>query len=435
MIVRALLAGMLAATGILPVRADSPAWGGHLKAQTGTTQFRPDDLASAPGYDPATDTQLDARLQGRARSGAWSVEVDYELLAVAGDTLALRRRLAALGLLGAGTANGLPDDRRRLLDLTHTLTDHERRAAVHRLDRFSAAHQSEGRTLRVGRQAVSWGNGLVFQVLDFVNPFSPVAIDKEYKTGEDMFYGQWLVGGSETAGATSPSRGPRLAPIGDVQLMFVPRRAAGTRDLESRESSAAVKWRVKAPGGDADLLAARHYGENLLGAGYSRDAGGAVWRLDVLYMDLAGRDAGYSLVTNLDYSWAWGGKNFYGYVEYFRSGVGETDRGRYLTPNAALAARLARGELFTLGRDYTALGLRYEQAPLLNWHVNLIRNQHDHSVFWQVRAVYDWRQNLQLMAGVNLPGGARGSEFGGIATPQGFLSSGRSIYARLGYYF
>ncbi len=414
---RALTAGLLAALGSLPVWADEPALGGHIKAQAGTTHYRSGDLASVLGYDPAGDRQLDLRLKTSKRSGTWTFQADYELLATAGDSLALRRRLSSLGLLSAGTANGLPDDRRRLFDLTHALTDQDRRAAVHRLDRLSASHQSEGRTLRFGRQAVSWGNGLVFQVLDFVSPFSPVAIDKEYKTGDDMFYGQWLIRES------------------DVQLMIVPRRDAATHDLESRESSYAAKWRLKVLGGDVDLLAARHYDENMIGLGMVRNAGGAVWRLDVLRMDLTGRDAEYSLVTNLDYSWVWGGRNFYGYVEYFRSGVGEQDSSRYLTPNAALSARVGRGELFTLGRDYAAVGLRYEQAPLLNWNLNLIRNLDDHSAFWQVRAVYDWRQNLQLMAGVNLPDGDRGAEYGGLATPQGFLSSGRSLYARLGYYF
>ncbi|MEK6551420.1 MAG: hypothetical protein AABZ50_07305 [Pseudomonadota bacterium] len=415
--VRALAVGLLAALGCLPAWAQEPAFGGHLKAQAGVTHYRSDDLASVLGYDPAGDRQLDLRLKTSKRSGAWTFQADYELLVTAGDSLALRRRLSALGLLSTGSANGLPDDRRRLFDLTHTLSDQERRAAVHRLDRLSVAHQSEGRSLRFGRQAVSWGNGLVFQVLDFVNPFSPIAIDKEYKTGEDMLYGQWLAG------------------QGDLQFMIVPRRDTVTHELESRESSLAVKWRLKVLGGDVDVLAARHYDENLIGAGLVHNLGGAVWRFDVLHMNLAGRDGEYSLVTNLDYSWAWGGKNFYGYTEYFRSGVGATDRSTYLAPGAALSARLARGELFTLGRDYAAVGIRFEQTPLLNWNLNLIRNLDDHSAFWQLRAVYDWRQNLQLMAGVNLPDGARGTEYGGPATPQGFLASGRSLYARLGYYF
>lgn len=414
---RALAAGLLAALGSLPAWADEPAFGGHIKAQAGTTHYRSDDLASVLGDDPAGDRQLDLRLKTSARSGAWSFHADYELLATAGDSLALRRRLSRLGLLSAGTANGLPDDRRRLFDLTHTLTDQDRRAAVHRLDRLSASHQSEGRTLRFGRQAVSWGNGLIFQVLDFVNPFSPIAIDKEYKTGEDMFYGQWQAG------------------QGDGQFMVVPRRDIVTHELEGRESSYAFKWRLKALGGDVDLLAARHYDENLIGAGLVHNLGGAVWRFDVLHINLAAGDAEFSLVTNLDYSWVWGGKNFYGYVEYFRSGVGTTERNTTLTPRTALSVRLARGELFTLGRDYAAVGVRIEQTPLLNWNLNLIRNLNDDSAFWQVRAVYDWRQNLQLMAGVNLPDGDRGTEYGGLATPQGFLSSGSSLYARLGYYF
>ena len=44
--------------------------------------------------------------------------------------------------------------------------------------------------MRFGRQAITWGNGLVFNAMDIFNPFDPAAVDKEYKTGDDMIYGQ-----------------------------------------------------------------------------------------------------------------------------------------------------------------------------------------------------------------------------------------------------
>ena len=33
----------------------------------------------------------------------------------------------------------------------------------------------------VGRQAVTWGNGLIFNPMDLFNPFSPVDIERDYK--------------------------------------------------------------------------------------------------------------------------------------------------------------------------------------------------------------------------------------------------------------
>ncbi len=394
--------------------------GGHVKYQYTYTVYRADDLATVLGDDPAKDHQADIRLKTEHRRGPWDFAAHYELLVIGGDMLEARRALAALGLLDTGTASGLPDDRRRLFDLTETITDHPHRAAVHRLDRFSVGYVTDTWALRFGRQAISWGNGLVFHPLDFVNPFSPIAIDKEYKSGDDMLYGQRVLGQGS-----------------DVQAILLPRRDPASGEIESNQSTYAAKYRMRRGGFDIDFLAARHFDENLAGVGFVRSVGGAVWRCDARYTDLENDHGAFSLVTNLDYSWIAFGKNFYGYVEYFRSGLGETDRSRYLYPNPALAARLARGELFTLARDYAVSGLRVELTPLFNLYVNLIQNLNDGSRFLQLRGVYDWQQDLQLMAGLNLPSGDRGTEFGGLAVPGtgAYLHAGRSVYLHAGYYF
>ncbi|KPK49514.1 MAG: hypothetical protein AMS22_13555, partial [Thiotrichales bacterium SG8_50] len=67
----------------------------------------------------------------------------------------------------------------------------------------------------------------------------------------------------------------------------------------------------------------------------------------------------------------------------------------------------------------------------------IILNLNDASRFLQLRGVYDWRQDTQFMAGINLPDGERGSEFGGLPSgmPGIWVSPGRSIYARAAYYF
>jgi hypothetical protein len=260
----------------------------------------------------------------------------------------------------------------------------------------------------------------VFQPLDFVNPFSPIAIDKDYKTGDDMLYGQWLVGEKD-----------------DLQAILLPRRDPDTHHVESDQSTYAIKFRARLAGVDVDLLAARHFSENLAGVGVVKSIGGAVWRLDASFTNLDNADSATSLVTNLDYSWTWGGKNVYGYVEYFRSGVGETDRANYAAPGTDLSARIARGELFTLARDYAALGLQVEITPLFNLYTNLIANLNDGSIYLQLRGVYDWQQDVQLMAGVNFPSGDRGTEYGGVpvAGSSVFVSTGKSVYLRGAVYF
>jgi len=394
-------------------------FGGHAKYQYSYTDYRADDLNALLGADPSHDQDLDLRLKLDGGTGPWDASVHYEFLAVHGDSVSVRRSAAALGVVSVGT--GLPNDRRRLFDLTDTVTNRDRTAAVQRLDRFVIGYREGGRSIRFGRQALSWGNGLVFQPLDFINPFAPTAIDKEYKTGEDMLFTQLAF--------------PSAA---DLQVIVVPRRDLATHDIESSESTYAVKLRLRAGNSDLDLLAARHFNENLVGFGLARSLGGAVWRLDALYEDVndTSSDA-WSIVTNLDYSWVWGGKNYYGYVEYFRNGFGETDRTQYATPNPALAARIVRGELFTLARDYAAFGVQVELHPLFNAFGGLIWNLSDSSTFLQIRGIYDWRQNVQLSAGVNIGFGDRGDEFGGIpvAVANAFVAPGRAVYARAAYYF
>jgi hypothetical protein len=408
------------ALAAVPALADDWKFGGHVKYQYTHTDYRADDIYAVFGDDPARDHGLDLRLKAENRRGPWDFAAHYELLALNGDTLAARRNVVAAGIPFTGVVSGLPDDSRRLFDLTHAITERDRRAMVHRLDRLSLGHSGARRTLRFGRQAVSWGNGLVFQPLDFVNPFSPVAIDKDYKTGDDMLYGQWLVGEKD-----------------DLQAILLPRRDPVTHHVESDQSTYAVKFRARLAGVDVDLLAARHFSENLAGVGVVKSIGGAVWRLDASFTDLDSGDSATSLVTNLDYSWMWGGKNVYGYIEYFRNGVGETDRAHYAAPAAELSARIARGELFTLARDYAGLGLQVELMPLFNLYTNLIANLNDGSKFLQLSGVYDWRQDVQMRAGVNLPSGDRGTEYGGVpvAGSSVFVSTGRAVYLRGAVYF
>ena len=417
---RILLSTLLLAAVSAEGQAGGWEYGGHLKYQYTFTDYRNTDVAAVFGEDPASDHSFDGRLKAEWRGRGFDFAAHYEVLALTGDSLKTRRALAAAGLLTSGSVSGLPDDRHRLFDLTDDFVDDSRTIAVQRLDRLSMGYTRGNATLRFGRQAVSWGNGLAFQVLDFVNPFSPIAIDKDYKTGEDMLYGQW-----------------QWAGLGDAQLMLLPRRDTLTRDLDHEQASNALKLHTRAGNFDVDVLAARHYDQTLLGFGVVRSVGGAVWRFDASHTDVPGRDDVWSLVTNLDYSWVLFGKNMYGFAEYYRNGFGSARISGYLAADPELAARLARGEVYTVGRDYAVLGVQVELSPLVNAFASLIQNLNDASRILQLRGVYDWRQDTQFMAGLNLPDGERGSEYGGLPTglPGTWVSPGRSIYVRAAYFF
>lgn len=400
--------------------ADDSRFGGHAKYQFSRGRYSGDALAATYADNSPADHELDVRLKAENHTGPWEAVVHYEILGVYGDSLAARRTLSGLGTPAGGDVTGLPQDERRLLDLTRAVTEGHQYAAVQRLDRLSLGYLGDAGVLRAGRQAISWGNGLVFQPLDIFNPFSPIAIDKDYKTGDDMLYGQLV-----------------FAEKSDVQAILLPRRDPLNAKVEGDQGSVALKYHRWVAGSDVDVLIARHYDEPMFAVGMVRNAGSAMVRMDVAFTDTASGGRVTSLVINADYSWVGFGKNMYGYMEYFRNGFGERDAVNYPAPSPELSARLARGELYTLGRDYLAGGLQIELAPLVNLHHGLIVNLHDGSGFYQLRAVYDLQQNLQLMAGINLPYGDRGSEYGGVpvAAAGPLVAPARSIYARAAYYF
>ncbi|MEE8338674.1 MAG: hypothetical protein V3R56_00940, partial [Xanthomonadales bacterium] len=136
----------------------------------------------------ALDNNLEVRLKFSAYRDRWDFNADYQFIAVYSDTLEATRHFPGAAL---PIGNAISDDR-RWWNLTHTLENEDKWLVVQRLDRLSVAYTGEHMVWRFGRQAISWGNGMVFTLMDIFNPFDPAAVDKEYKTGDDMLYGQYL---------------------------------------------------------------------------------------------------------------------------------------------------------------------------------------------------------------------------------------------------
>ena len=61
-----------------------------------------------------------------------------------------------------------------------------------RIDRAFFEYRADRLAIAVGRQAVSYGNGLVFSPPDLSNPFSPTETDRDCKAGDDLALVQWL---------------------------------------------------------------------------------------------------------------------------------------------------------------------------------------------------------------------------------------------------
>lgn len=404
---------------VLCARAEIPGFaGGHAKLQATATLYPDGSLWRDALGASDLDRGAELRLRWQQRAGGWEAAADYQLLTRHRQSAALAPALAGTGSSGQPA---LPDDDRRWWDLTHEIDSSEDSLTLQRLDRLHVGYSNERVVLRLGRQAVSWGNGLLFNPVDVFNPFDPTAIDTEYKTGDDMLYGQYLL----------PSGS-------DWQLVRVQRRD-DRGQVSSAASSTALKFHGFGAEREYDLMLARHFDAVLVAAGASSNLGEAVLRGDLLFADTAAGWVG-SAVVNAAWSWTWGGRNMSGVLEYFFNGHGlrEADYSvDTLVREEALRERLQRGELFTLGRHYLGASLLVEMTPLVQLTPSLFANLGDGSALAQLALRWDLHQDWQVLGALNLPLGPAGTEYGGLRVEAegADLATGPALFAQLAWYF
>ncbi|MCF8083082.1 MAG: hypothetical protein K9M96_08305 [Deltaproteobacteria bacterium] len=402
--------------------------GGHFRVGGSLSWYQGKDFMRVLGHNPFADAFEELRLKARVSPSNWCrFEVHYENILTGGDTRRLSQGMnlpftEAVNPSGIGTVRAMSDDS-RLMDLTQDIYETDTWIWYQRLDRLNVTLLPDWGVIRLGRQALTWGHGMIFNPLDLFNPFAPTDIYRDYKIGDDMAVMEFP-----------------LARSSNLQFLYVARRNPETGQLGFDEASLAGKFHFALGTNEMEFLAAHHYEDVVVGMGSLGYLGAAAWRADVSYTFLGSeakdQEGFVSLVANLDYSWTWWDKNVYGLVEFYYNGLGERNYWDTLT-NPPLAQRLARGELFTLGRIYLAGSIQIELHPLLSLYVSLITNLQDPSGIVQPRAVWGITQNLELTVGTDIIYGGPGSECGGIDIPQSGLVAGppQQIYGWLTYYF
>lgn len=401
-------------------------WGGQLKIQGSLSWPGSGSLFEPVGTCPNLDGNTQFRLKNILFFSERAYFVThYELVLSGGDT---RRKSETLKDLIPGFPGGdlllnqtLEDDT-RFFDFTSIIHARDGYIVYHRLDRFFLDLSPNWGTVRVGRQAITWGNGLIFNPMDLFNPFPPTDIERDYKVGDDMVLTQFSFGR-----------------VGDFQALYVPRREAETGDVLWSQSSLAAKLHVPWNTTEFDLMAAKHFSDGVVGIGSTGYLGNAAWRMDgtvTVLDDTRGKGEYLSLVANADYSWVLGEKNYYGFLEFYYNGLGVTTYGDALfDPN--IVPRLRRGELFVLGRFFLTGHVTVELHPLFNLSFTSINNVEDPSGILQVYAIWDAVENVEATFGGNVFYGSRDTEFGGFEIPgTPFLTTpADSVFIWLTYFF
>ncbi|MDZ7759505.1 MAG: hypothetical protein U5L00_04515 [Desulfovermiculus sp.] len=377
-------------------------FGGQVRT-TGTLQHTEyDGLSGEEGRETFQDLSLETRLMGDLRIGSnLDFTAHYQAWMETGDWTRMEMEtasplLSSLQTLfpGSSGADSLP-----FLDLTKAVSRHKDTRIVHRLDRFKLSLNRPWGRLSLGRQTLTLGNGLIFNPMDIFNPFSPTAFLRDYKIGEDMALAQIFLDSGH-----------------DLRFFHLSRREPESRDVSWNRSSTGANGHFFVRRTEMNVLFARHYKDLILGLGLSSTLGMAAWRFDLTWTELD-QDSDHggfvSAVANLDRSWVWWNKNWYGLIEIFYSGIGKSDLSSVLA-SKPLLERIRRGELFVLGKSYLAGLIRFEAHPLMNLSGTAIVSMADGSWLFQPKATWNLAQNVDLLLGATLAHGPADSDFGGF---------------------
>jgi len=365
------------------------------------------------GYDWAQSDSIDAflgfaqRRSANARlrfilkggEGPWRFVVQPVLTFDMGDNVAFDTALSAMF-----PAPPPPS----LFDMSGDIYRDANTALAYKIDRLWLSYTSQDFVIRAGRQALTWGTGLVFRPGDIIAPFAPNAVDRAFKPGVEMLYGQYLF----ENGA-------------DLEAVFVPRRKVAGGAFEFNSSTIALRSSMLLGDLDGAIMLARDRGDTVLDLSLGGPLGGAAWNAEIGQWFLNDGSLATTFLANISNSGTFAGKNITYFAEYFHNGFGVNPGTPLDALPMSLSARLSSGQLFNAGRDFLALGGQISLTPDITLSPSVIASLNDASVFAAAQAQWSLSDNAELTFSASTGFGNKGSEFGGRET-----TPGSGIYQR-----
>ncbi len=356
---------------------------------------------SLPGLsDTATDfTRARVMLEGEV--GSWlRWTVHYEHLGVINPS--------------AETTTGLFSGDRRaggssLLPFEWTARQNSGFVWRHGLDRAHLQVSLPRADITIGRQALSWGAGRLWTPADLFVAFSPVTIDQEFKPGIDAVRARVPL--------------DQFSQIEAVYAVF---------GVDFRHHAIGLRGQTSVRDFDLGLMAGKFFHDLVLGPSFAGEVRGVGIRGAFTFTrNSAGRvqeaRTFVRAVSSLDYRFLSG---LYGLLEYYYNGFGQTDAGAY--PRLFSSRRLARGEIFNLGRHYLGGLLNYDFHPLVRGSLFGQWNLLDLSGLVGPLIIVSLSDEADLRLGAYFPWGDR-IRGGRIRSEYGLYP--RIYYAQLRLYF
>jgi hypothetical protein len=238
-----------------------------------------------------------------------------------------------------------PTVRPGLVDLSWNIKSNDDVLWLHEIDRLYVRSRHEWGDVTIGRQAIGWGVGILWTPLDLLVSFSPVQIDREYRTGVDAARAVFSLG-----------------PFTEIEAVYA------FFDTEFDQQSSALRWRTTLADSNFDvgLVAGKFFDDVVLGALTTGEISGVGVHASLNFThhygsDDPGPDDFTRIVVGADYRFS---EDVTVFGEYYFNGWGASDPNSYIS--RATSDRVARGEIYNVGKHYLGFLADWEAHPLVH---------------------------------------------------------------------
>jgi len=288
--------------------------------------------------------------------------------------------IAAIGILPSEAATPF-----RVQPLVWRVTDSENAIWRHEIDRANVQVHARRADLTIGRQAIGWGRGVMFTAVDLFAPFSPLEVDREWRSGVDAVRAEVKL--------TDRSSLDLVGAFGD------------TLD----RSAFAARARGYAGIFDVEVVGGRR-GEDLFGGVTSSAA--------VRNAEIHGEAAAFRVPAGLDRHVVWKavvggsyrfpiGSGILAYAEYHYSGFGAVHPEAIvvLLTTPSFLERFVRGDMQILSRHAIGVTGSYEASPEFTYSGQWLHNPGDGSGIVAPALTYTFNDAVSLLGTVYVPYG------------------------------
>ncbi len=253
---------------------------------------------------------------------------------------------------------------------------------MHNLDRFYLTINTDFADFYIGRQAISWGSGRIFNPTDVIVPFNFNELDTEDKRGVDALRVRIPIGS-----------------LSEIDMGYV-----FSKDFDKDNSIYFIRGKFYILNTDVALILMSLKQNLLIGFDLTRSIGGAGFWIEASYFkpkffgdQEVEESDNLRFVVGIDYNFSFG---VYAFAEYYHNTNGYKQDYDY---TSFYQSEMFNSEsVFFMARDYVDFGMTYNITPLIPATISFIYNMGDGSVVISPVIEYNISENMYLSAGAFL---------------------------------